>query len=133
MRVTVEKADHYEVTSEFYLKSELSGRVYRVFDESDTVLKSGESAFAFMQVGQSYDVKLFMMAERTDKVQTSYVYRDQETPGEETFAILVNEAGDEFYAALEDLGDAKVGDKLLLDNLRLDLMQVDDVLFGEYR
>jgi hypothetical protein len=133
MQAILTKANHYTVTSEYYFQSKLSGQTYRVFDESDDVLKSGESLFTFMTVGETYDVKIFMMAEQTDKADTTYTFSNEYTPAEETFAVLVNEAGDEFYAEMADVEGLKLGDTAKIDSQRLDLMQVDDVLYGDYK
>lgn len=133
MQAKLVRVGTYDVTREYYFKSVASGQEYRVYDESDTVLKSGDSLFSFMVSGNTYEIKLFMMVEATDKAETIYTYVDDETPGDESFGHLVNEFGDDFFVELDDVADLHYGQTVPMDNLRLDLMQVDDVLFGDYK
>lgn len=130
------KIEEYDITRHVTLKNLETGTEDYCFDDSDMVdLKYNPKDFWFMEVGKKYDCKILLFG-RTVSASASkkilcQVVRDNVICGE-AHLVEVSVNGDRYYIHRSDVEDAIKNGEFYYSIIRKDLIQVDDVIHGDY-
>lgn len=113
---------NYEFTRDIILESTSSKQEYTTFDDSDLI---GTDQFSFIHVQGIYNCKLGILGDISLQGE-QYSVLSREQIGKMSLVKVSNSYGDYFY--FPDDPQIEVGNKILLDVKRYDLLSVDDVI-----
>lgn len=127
---TVKKIIPYEFTRDIIFESS-KGQEITVFDDSDLI---GNDDFAFLKVGQSYNIVIGILGDLA-KTGTEFTVLGKRSIESISFLELAD--GDENIFCLEpdgqEIDDLTEKSKIRVDVERYDLLQVDNVVHGRFK